>query len=184
MAGYTKLFGSIVFSTIWREEMHVKVVWVTMLALADQHGEIMASVPGLADASRVSIEQCEDALRKFMGPDPYSRTEDYGGQRVQKIEGGFLLLNYGKYRDEASKEHAARKHAERQARYRAKTKNVTSDGAGVTKTARSDAFVTESDPNAEAEAEAVKRAASCVGRDDQDGEYPGLDQEFFGGTAS
>ena len=99
VTGFTKLFSSIVFSTVWREEMHVKVVWVTMLALANQHGEVLASLPGLADAARVSLDQCKDALARLSAPDEYSRTKDYEGRRIEEVDGGWRLLNYTKYRE-------------------------------------------------------------------------------------
>jgi hypothetical protein len=82
MAGFAKLFSSIVHSTIWREDDHVRIVWITMLALANKHGVVEASVPGLADASRVSLEQCEEALKKLESPDQYSRSQDFEGRRV------------------------------------------------------------------------------------------------------
>jgi hypothetical protein len=99
MTGFTKLFAGIVHSTVWREEMHVKVVWITMLALADRHGRVLASFPGLADAARVSLEQCRDALDRLGGPDEYSRTKDHEGRRVEEIDGGWRVLNYLKYRE-------------------------------------------------------------------------------------
>ena len=99
MAGYTKLWASLIQSTVWREDMHVKVVWITMLALADQHGLVMASVPGLADAARVSVEQCVDALAHLSAPDEWSRTKEHEGRRVEAIDGGWLLLNHSKYRN-------------------------------------------------------------------------------------
>ena len=51
MSGYSKLFSEICDSTIWREPDHVRIVWITMLAKANKHGEVMASIPGLADAA-------------------------------------------------------------------------------------------------------------------------------------
>ena len=48
MASYTKLSSTIINSTVWQEGLATKVVWITMLALADKHGEVMASVPGLS----------------------------------------------------------------------------------------------------------------------------------------
>jgi len=57
-AGYTKLFSSIVHSTVWRESNHVRLVWVTLLALCDRDGRVEASVPGLADAARVTVPEC------------------------------------------------------------------------------------------------------------------------------
>ena len=47
MTGYTKLFGSIVDSTIWRESKETKIVWITMLAKANKEGIVEASLPGL-----------------------------------------------------------------------------------------------------------------------------------------
>lgn len=97
--GYTKLFASIVASTIWREADHVRIVWITMLAMADSQDCVAASVPGLADLARVSIEQCEDAIKKLMSPDPYSRTKDNEGRRIAEIDGGWMILNRNKYRE-------------------------------------------------------------------------------------
>ena len=98
MSGFTKLWESIIHSTIWREEMHVKIVWITMLAMADARGCVSASVPGLADAARVSLDQCLDALARLSAPDPYSRTKDFEGRRIEEVDGGWHLLNHGKYR--------------------------------------------------------------------------------------
>jgi len=104
MTGFTKLFSGLVHSTVWREEMHVKVVWITMLAMSDRNGFIAASLPGLADASRVTMEQCQDALAHLAAPDPYSRTKAHEGRRIQESEGGWMLLNYLKYRELQSKD--------------------------------------------------------------------------------
>jgi hypothetical protein len=45
---FTKLFSSITESTVWDEPDRVRLVWITMLAMADKHGRVWASVPGLA----------------------------------------------------------------------------------------------------------------------------------------
>ena len=99
MTGFTKLFSSIVHSTIWRDEMHVKIVWITMLALANRNGDVLASMPGLADASRVSLDQCQEALKRLSGPDKWSRTQEHEGRRIEEVDGGWNILNYMKYRE-------------------------------------------------------------------------------------
>jgi hypothetical protein len=96
---FTKLFASIVSSSIWTEDAETRVVWVTMLALADKDGEVWASVGGLAKQAGVSREKCASALAKFMAPDPDSRTKDNEGRRIAEIDGGWVLLNYAKYRE-------------------------------------------------------------------------------------
>jgi hypothetical protein len=98
MAGYTKLFASITESTVWREPDTTRLVWITMLALADQDGYIGASVPGLADRARVPLEACVAALETFKSPDEWSRTKDHDGRRIIDAEGGWVLLNHDKYR--------------------------------------------------------------------------------------
>ena len=99
VSGFTKLFSTIIHSTVWREDMHVKVVWVTMLAMANRNGKVFASIPGLAGASNVSLDQCLDALGKLAGPDIYSRTKAHEGRRIEECDGGWQLLNYQKYRE-------------------------------------------------------------------------------------
>ena len=104
MSGYTKLFSSILASTIWREPNHVRIVWITLLAMADRDGVAEGSVPGLADFARVSIDDCRDALRRLADPDRDSRSEEYEGRRIEPVDGGWLLLNHAKYRAKISKD--------------------------------------------------------------------------------
>lgn len=70
-----------------------------MLAIADRLGHVGASVPGLAALANVSIEDCLSALDKLRSPDPYSRTKDFDGRRIENVDGGFVILNYVKYRE-------------------------------------------------------------------------------------
>ena len=69
-----------------------------MLAMADQHGRVWASIPGLANRARVPLEDTQAALNAFLSPDPYSRTPDHEGRRIESIDGGWRLLNHEKYR--------------------------------------------------------------------------------------
>lgn len=132
MPNYTKLFNSIVTSTIWTEDDKTRIVWITMLAIADQNGEVQASIPGLARLAAVSISDAEMAIAKFLGPDPYSRTPDNDGRRIAKIDGGWELLNHAKYRRMASLAEAKEANAERQRRHRERNASVTHRNATVT----------------------------------------------------
>ncbi len=95
---FTKLFSSITESTVWCEPSNIRIVWITMLAMADKRGRVWASVPGLANRARVPIEDARAAITTFLSPDPDSRTPDYEGRRIEAIDGGWRLLNYDKYR--------------------------------------------------------------------------------------
>lgn len=98
MSGYTKLFSSILTSTIWLEAAETRIVWITMLAMADKRGIVEGSVPGLAHIAGVTMEATLVALTKFLAPDPHSRSPEAEGRRIQAIDGGWLLLNHAKYR--------------------------------------------------------------------------------------
>jgi len=115
MSGFTKLDAGLIHSTVWREADHVRLVWITMLAMCDKDGFVQASIPGLADASRVDLPRCEDALKVLQSPDEYSRTSDNEGRRIEKVDGGWYVLNYPKYRS-----NHATKNAERQRKWREK----------------------------------------------------------------
>jgi hypothetical protein len=69
-----------------------------MLAMANKNGYVFGSEPGLANRARVPLPSVIQALEKFMSPDEYSRTKDFDGRRIEKVDGGWRLLNYLKHR--------------------------------------------------------------------------------------
>ena len=95
---FTKLFSSITESTIWSEDHPTRLTWITMLAMADRRGRVWASIPGLANRARVTLEEVEAALQKLLSKDKYSRTSEFEGRRIEPIDGGWRLLNHEKYR--------------------------------------------------------------------------------------
>lgn len=101
---YTKLFSSITASTIWQEPDGTRLTWITMLAMAKKDGCVYGSVPGLAHQANVSLDAVKAALACFLAPDPYSRTKDFEGRRIEEIDGGWRLLNHEKFRQIRSAE--------------------------------------------------------------------------------
>ncbi len=124
MSGYTKIFSSLVDSTVWRESKETKIVWITMLAKSDRYGHVEASVPGLADAAKVTLPECLEALKVLMDEDEWSRTKEHGGRRIQEIDGGWLILNHTKYRDKMSAEDRLERQRLWQESYRKRKKEV------------------------------------------------------------
>lgn len=104
---YTKLFASITESTIVSEPVATRWLWVTMLAMANANGEVYGSIPGLARRANLSLQEVETALACFYAPDPYSRTKDHEGRRIEDIDGGWRLLNHAKYAAVRNKEERA-----------------------------------------------------------------------------
>jgi len=109
MDSYTKLFSSLITSTIWQEDNPTRILWITMLALSDSVGKVEGSIPGLARMAGITIADCEKAMAKLQSPDPYSRTKEHEGRRVEDADGGWIILNRAKYRD---------KHADRKEYYK------------------------------------------------------------------
>lgn len=118
------------------------------VAPAGWYGFVPASGPGILHRARVEDGPGRDALRMLGSPDPGSRSSDWEGRRMIRIDGGYLILNYIKYRD---KDHTA---AKRMQRYRERKRGkpsdaVTKQGDGVTLR-----NITQAEAYAEVEAEA------------------------------
>lgn len=146
---FVKLHGSILDSSIWGEDVYTRIVWITMLAMADADGIVEASVDGLARRAVVPVEACEKALAKFLGPDKYSR-DGTTGERIEKVPGGWLILNHSEYRDKQTRAQAET--AARVAKHRAKRAGVT--GNDVTLPSVTGRPVTQNLPTSPSEAEA------------------------------
>jgi hypothetical protein len=143
---FVKLHGSILDSSIWAEPVDVRIVWVTMLAMADEHGVVEASVGGLARRAVVSLDACRAALKVLTSPDPDSR-DGSTGERIEKVPGGWFIINHANYRDKRTRQQVLT--AARVAKHRAKrnsdTRNDVTPGNGRNG---------KPPPEAEAEAEA------------------------------
>jgi len=165
MTGYTKLFHSILASTIWREDDKTRIVWITLLAMANKYGVAEGSIPGLADMARVSIEDCEAALAKLEGPDKYSRTKENDGRRIEPVDGGWLLLNHAKYRAKMNQDDRREYNRLKQAEHRAK---IQARGQlcqnPVSKRQQMSALSAQSEAEAEAEAEAEESSPEGISK--------------------
>jgi hypothetical protein len=145
---FVKLFGSILDSSIWATDLPTRIVWITMLAMADEFGVVHASVGGLTRRAQVSDAECRKALAVLSEPDPDDRSGIERGARIRDIQGGWELINYKKYRELRTQKQVV--DAMRQARHR--SRSVTSDGD------MSPTIVMRHDVTTEAEAEAEEEA--------------------------
>jgi hypothetical protein len=102
-------------------------------------------------------------LAKFLAPDPDSRTRDDEGRRIEEIDGGWSLLNHGKYRALCSKDDAKEAEATRKARYRAKVArnnpHLSRDVPDKSEDVPESADIAEADAHSEAESESREREA-------------------------
>lgn len=99
MAGFTKLFSGITESSIWVQSDKVLRVWIAMLARADANGTVEGSIPGFANLCMMSADDMREVVAILSGPDPDSRDPDHEGRRIEAFNGGWMVLNYLKYRE-------------------------------------------------------------------------------------
>jgi len=121
--GFTKLDSGIVNSSIWSESLSTRVLWITILAMSDENGFVFCSIPGLIRAANISQSEFDVACTVLESPDKYSRTPDFEGRRIEKCEGGWIILNFLKYR--LHSERVKEQTRDRVRRFRDKKGNVT-----------------------------------------------------------
>lgn len=99
MTGFTLLWSKILHSSLWvKESKETRLVWITLLALKNSKGVIQSSVVGLADAAKVTTDECREALKVLLSPDPDDTSGVEEGRRIREVEGGWQIINNDKYR--------------------------------------------------------------------------------------
>lgn len=117
---YNKIFTKILDSSIWLETHPTRIVWFTFLAAMDEHGFAQfASVANLAHRARVTLEEAEAAVKCLESPDANSSDPDNEGRRIERVHGGWIVLNCEKYRVLVTRAVAQEKTRQRVARFRA-----------------------------------------------------------------
>ena len=99
MTGFTLLWAKILDSSIWiNGTKEDRILWVTMMAMRDREGVVLASLVGLANRAKLTIEECKKSLKVLLSPDPDDTSKVDGGRRLREVPGGWLLVNHDLYR--------------------------------------------------------------------------------------
>jgi hypothetical protein len=123
---YTKLFVKILDSSIWLETSDTRVVWLTLLAAMDEDGYCQfASAGNLAQRAIVSRESAEKAIAILEAPDCNSSDPDNNGKRIERVPGGWMVLNAKKYSEIAKRDQMRESTRIRVARHRERNADVT-----------------------------------------------------------
>lgn len=96
---FVKLDCGILDSSLWSEKSDVRVVFLTMLAMASADGFVGATCPGIARRANLPEASVRTAMRRLEAPDMDSRTRTEDGRRLVRVDGGFRIVNYTAYRD-------------------------------------------------------------------------------------
>lgn len=119
MTGWTPLFQQIIGSSIWGAENHIRIAWITMLAVANKDGIAPVTAGGLARLANISREEAAEALEALSSPDDDTLTQEFEGRRIERCDTGWRLLNFVKYRDMAKKAIIREQNRTAQAEWRA-----------------------------------------------------------------
>ena len=96
---YNKIFTKILDSSIWLETNPTRIVWMTFLASMDETGYAhFAALGNLAARARVTLEEAAAAVAVLEAPDKESSDPANDGRRIERIPGGWMVLNAEKYR--------------------------------------------------------------------------------------
>lgn len=188
---FVKLDCGILNSTLWFER-ECREVFITALLMAEPHelvqptpqiavgslehtgwmvppgwyGFVEAAGVGILHRARVPEDVGLEALKQLGDPDEMSRSSDFEGRRLVRVDGGFLVLNYMKYRD---RDYTT---AERSRRYRerlASRRDVTKSHRDITQ-AEAEAEGTSTDRTTSQIAEVLrKRSVGRAARPRRDG---------------
>lgn len=151
---YNKIFTKILDSSIWLEPTTTRLVWLTFIAAMDEEGMVrFASVANLAHRARVTLKEAQAAVACLEGPDENSSDPDNGGRRIERVPGGWLVINANKYRDIVTRAVEKEMNRARVARHREKAKKSEECNGAVTPGNES---VTQSEAETAAKAEAFQ----------------------------
>lgn len=96
---YNKIFTKILDSSVWLEATPTRIVWITLIAAMDEDGFChFAAIGNVASRARVTEQEAARALEVLAAPDPQSSDLDNEGRRVERVPGGWMVLNAAKYR--------------------------------------------------------------------------------------
>lgn len=126
---FSPLFGTIVLSSLWTEPDHVVKVFITMLACKDGDHVVRMSAYNIAQAAHKTEAEVLDALKILSEPDRKRiEPQEHEGRRIQKVDGGWLILNGQKYQEIMQAVFRRAKNADRMRLRRAKEREQRDAG--------------------------------------------------------
>ena len=119
---FVKLFTQILDSSI-ADNRKLRHFFTDLLLCADADGCVMMTDAAISRRTGAPMEEVEWGLAELSKPDPRSKTPDYDGRRIERVDGhgyGWKILNYEMYRSLRDAEQMRATNRERQRRHREK----------------------------------------------------------------
>jgi hypothetical protein len=149
--GFTKLDEGILQSSIAGEEGDTFKIFILLLAACKSDGIAPVSPVFLSSISKISIDETMRHLSKLESPDIYSRSTENEGRRIRRVDGGFEIINYQKYREFSYSDNPE---SVRKRNYRDKLGHVPKcpgHSASVSSSLNSSELIHKTDPSQESE---------------------------------
>lgn len=122
---WAPLWSNVVDSSLWCEPDFVIKVFITMLVKKDANHVVWGNAFNIGQWARKDEAEVLKALKILSSPDKRRiEPQPFEGRRIQKCEGGWLILNADKYRAEISKLKRREYKRIKQAEYRAKEREA------------------------------------------------------------
>lgn len=146
---YTKLYARITESSLMEEEISVRYVFVLMLAICNQDGDVVGTDVALARRLNMPLDDFQRCVYILMKPDANSNSQECAGRRVIRSdsERGYTVVSYKKYRGLRDESHRRDYMREYQRKRRAKL----SETEPVNKSVNNVKSVSHSEAEAEGE---------------------------------
>jgi hypothetical protein len=97
--GFTKLDEDFFDSSLVAEGPVATAVFVLLLAKARADGIARVAATVVGGRLGLTAEQTTAAFDVLAAPDPHSRSLEHEGRRIERVDGGWLILNYKKRRE-------------------------------------------------------------------------------------
>ncbi len=155
--GFTKLDSNIIQSSIMSEPAVVFKVWIALLASAGPDGIARVSSTFLSSVCYLDLDAVDRALGILEAPDARSRSLAQEGRRIRRVDGGYFIVNYEKYRaftphdGDPNSSGAARTRRWRERKSQSVTASPVVTPSDVTGVTSASAYASESDSSSKGE---------------------------------
>jgi uncharacterized phage protein (TIGR02220 family) len=132
---YGKIFDSIYEGTLYGQ-WEALVTFQQLIVLCDADGIVDMTPPAIAARTSIPLDIITKGLATLEAPDPYSRTPDQGGCRIELIDAhrpwGWHIVNHDKYQHMQDSDTIRDQTRERVKRHREQKRLETEGNAQVT----------------------------------------------------
>lgn len=120
---YTKIYQCLLDSSVWQQQDSTRVVWITLLLMMDEDGVVrMGSVAALARRANVTEAAARVAVKFLEAPDPDAKDQEDQGVRLQRLNGGWLVVKGEQYRQMKTRQDVREQNRQRKQKQRAREK--------------------------------------------------------------